>query len=443
MVKAAVPKSWELPVVEGRRSSRPTSPFPLAISANQRYIVDASGDPFLLHGDTPWMLGLQLSQAQVDTFLDDRQAKGFTCLMFEAPGWHYSSQTPEYNNSHGEAPFTTMSPVNWAVPNEAYWLNIDYIVNACFDRGIACMINPAYYGFNSTEGWQTALNAESDADLQTFGAFLGARYTQGNVIWCLGGDDIPSTGNKNKQWKIMDGIRTVRTTDLVTAHTGRNHAASEGWAGFAGFNLDNIYIGKDGISFDDAAEVYAASPTMPFFMIEAGYEGEVSNLSSFRLAAIGSLLSGCCGYMSGHNPLWGFGEPNKNGGLGAANSLTHLNDTGQQQLQHVKQDLLDSYDWHLLVPKTDTSLVTTSLGTSTARIYPALANDGSFAMIFTPNVTFTVNMTVFAFGSVRARWFNPVSGAYTAASGSPLSNSGTHVFTAVGERVLVLDEEPS
>jgi len=41
--------------------------------------------------------------------------------------------------------------------------------------------------------------------------------------------------------------------------------------------------------------------------------------------------------------------------------------------------------------------------------------------------------------SVRARLFNPTSGAFTAVSGSPFPNSGTQNIASGGERVLVLD----
>jgi len=57
----------------------------------------------------------------------------------------------------------------------------------------------------------------SAAELQAYGVFLASRYARGNVIWCLGGDrDEPLL--LEKQWNIVSGFRSVRTTDLVSAH---------------------------------------------------------------------------------------------------------------------------------------------------------------------------------------------------------------------------------
>ncbi len=49
------------------------SPFPVRVSANGRYLEDASGKPFLLHGDTAWALIIQLTQAEAGEYLENRR----------------------------------------------------------------------------------------------------------------------------------------------------------------------------------------------------------------------------------------------------------------------------------------------------------------------------------------------------------------------------------
>lgn len=44
----------------------PGNMFPLAVHASGRYLVDAQGTPFLIHGDTPWSIAVQLTDAEVD-----------------------------------------------------------------------------------------------------------------------------------------------------------------------------------------------------------------------------------------------------------------------------------------------------------------------------------------------------------------------------------------
>jgi hypothetical protein len=57
---------------------------------------------------------------------------------------------------------------------------------------------------------------------------------------------------------------------------------------------------------------------------------------------------------------------------------------------------------------------------------------GSFALAYCPNeATLTVNLAEFS-GPVKAQWYDPSNGTYTAIAGSPFSNSGTQNFTSPG-----------
>jgi hypothetical protein len=415
--------------------------FPLAISANRRHLVDANGQPFLIHGDTPWSLEVQCTHAQIDTYLNDRQAKGFNAILFECFEHYFSSQTPPWRNAQsGVNPFTTMT--DFTKPNETYWQTVDYIVNGAKARGIVCFITHTYLGFGGgsgaagDQGWDGEVRAAANASLQTFGAFLANRYRQGNIVWVAGGDYNPP--DPAKQWNIHSGIRSVRTTDLMTGHGGRNTEAWTVWNGQPGFNLNNIYCGGDGISHDDAAAAYARSGPVPFFLIEGAY-GNAQTDAQCRLQAYQALLSGACGHFFGTFPLWGFGEPNANGGIGAAAALRdYLGTPVTLQMGHVKA-LFTAYPWQLLVPRTDASLVTSGLGSGASRICPARASDGSFAMVWVPGTGgITVNMSALAPANVRARWYRATTGTYAAVG--TFANTGTRSFAPPGaESVLVLD----
>jgi hypothetical protein len=418
------------------------------ISSNGRYLQTAGGVPFLLHGDTCWSIVAQLTNAEITQYLEDRASRGVNLILLSAPEPYYTSQTPSYNNVDGVAPFTTMSPVNWASPNETYWQRVDHLVNAAKALGIVCMINPAYVGYlGAGDGWWDDVNAESDADLQTYGAWLANRYAQGNVIWCLGGDwSLTNSTNRDKQWNIVTGMRSVRATDIITSHAEAD-ASTEAeayphWNGYAGFNLNNIYtIESDGAYvYARAAEAYARS--MPFIGFEFVYEQErdaaPADAAQLRRQSYGSILAGGCGQIFGNNPIWHF-ESARHTDAYSGTWESNLNSTGSQQQGFVKQ-LFSGYQWWKLVPKTDTSLVSSSLSTNATRLYPALANDGSFAMIYVPSSqTVTVVMSALAPSSVRARLYDPTTGAYSTVPGSPFANSGTQGIATGGERVIVLD----
>ena len=59
--------------------------------------------------------------------------------------------------------------------------------------------------------------------------------------------------------------------------------------------------------------------------------------------------------------------------------------------------------------------------------------DGSLVLAYLPTRrTVTIDMTRLS-GPIRARWFDPSNGAYTAIAGSPLANNGSRNFTPPGD----------
>lgn len=417
------------------------STFPLGVSG--RYIIDAQGAPFFIHGDTPWMIVNQLTDGQIETYLRTRSTQGVNAILIEAPGYYFTSQTPATDNVDGDDPFTVMSPVNWTL-NNVFWLRVDHLVNRAKACGIFVLINPAYLGFNGdgVEGWMPDVTAASAGTLQAYGAALATRYTQGNVGWCFGGDFAGDTTQRDKQANILTGIRSVRTGDIVTGHAYRTDADAytywgAGGQNYAGFNLNNIYLAADGSDgYSEAETAYGRSGPLPFVMIEAGYEGS-RTLAEFRRASWQSVLSGACGHFWGNNPIWGFGEPHFNGGAGAAASLASLTSTGATQMRYLR-DLLVSYSWQSLVPRTGSTLVTTSLGTGTGRVCPASYTSGStVALIYSPAVNVTLDMTHFAQGSVRVRLYDVTAGTFSAVG--TFSNTGTQAVTVAAESVVVCD----
>jgi Putative collagen-binding domain of a collagenase len=101
--------------------------------------------------------------------------------------------------------------------------------------------------------------------------------------------------------------------------------------------------------------------------------------------------------------------------------------------------LFTAYAWHKLVPRFDGTHVTSGLSSGSSRICPALASDGSYAMVLTTGASLTVKLSTLVPGQLRARWFNTLDGSFSSASGAALTNSGLQTFTPTGERVPVLD----
>lgn len=432
--------------------------FPLSISADKRRFVTPYGVPFLMIGDTPWMMPNQLTNAQIDTYLNSLATLGLTAILIEAPGFLFTDHSAGAtsngvnmaNNADGVAPFTVMNPFNWVL-NEAYWVRVDYIVNRCKRLGIFVWINPAYLGFLGTtgsgsgiEGCMGEITAASAGTLQTYGTTIANRYTQGNVGWSEGGDYAGNTTERDKLHNVFTGIRSVRASDIVIPHPARGEVGYSLWGpggrNYAHYNADTTYTASDGTdAYSLMATEYArTNPVYPVVQIEHGYFGEATDLQA-RRACWESMLSGAAAILFG-TKLWSFGDAIAGGAVGAASALaTWIGSAGYLQLSYMVA-LMKAYAWWKLVPKTDTSLVTTSLGLGTTRVCPAKASDNSFAMIYAPATTIaTVDMTNFAQSSVRGRWFDPTANTFADSLGTPFANTGTQIFTAPGERVLVLD----
>ena len=54
--------------------------YPVKVSANNRYLVDQNNAPFLIMGDCPQSLTVNLSVAQTDSYFSNRQAHGFNTM---------------------------------------------------------------------------------------------------------------------------------------------------------------------------------------------------------------------------------------------------------------------------------------------------------------------------------------------------------------------------
>jgi hypothetical protein len=51
-------------------TARTTPAFPLKLSADRRYLIEQSDQPFLVIGDSPWSLIVEPTSAQVDQYLE-------------------------------------------------------------------------------------------------------------------------------------------------------------------------------------------------------------------------------------------------------------------------------------------------------------------------------------------------------------------------------------
>jgi hypothetical protein len=409
--------------------------YPLHVEGGKRYLVDANGQPFFIHGDTPWSLVVQLSPAQVDQYLDDRAQKGFNTILVNLLEHEFAIRPPA--NVFGVPPFRRAG--DYSTPNEAYFAHAEYVVAAAAQRGILVLMTPTYMGYNGgSEGWYAEMVANGEAKLRTYGQYVGNRFKDHpNVLWVQGGDYNPP--EKTLLRAVANGIRDVDPARLQTFHGVRGTAAlaflgtGEPW-----LTVNNIYTNESTVVASAFGE-YARS-TMPFFLLEARYENEQgAGEHVVRYQAYQAVLSGAAGHLMGNNPIWLFGS----------GWQTALNSGGATTLAHLRS-LFDSLAWWTLVPDTGNTLLTVGAGTGGSRAVAARATNGAFALLYTPSVrTLTVNLAQLGGPNVRARWYDPSNGTYTTVNGSPFPASGAQTFTPTGNNArgfgdwaLVLESVP-
>ena len=171
----------------------------LKVSPNGLYFVDQSGKPFFYLADTCWLLCQRLDHAEVDEYLKDRVAKGFTVIQaYVIRG--LGKRHPDGNGSVlRESPFIDRDV---ARPNEAFFKNIDYVVNRVNELGLGM-------GLVTAESWHVNKTPEqvfNEKNAYGFGKFLGERYKDNAVIWYPGGDSV--SGKDDAVWVAMaKGLR--------------------------------------------------------------------------------------------------------------------------------------------------------------------------------------------------------------------------------------------
>lgn len=380
------------------------------------------------------------------TYLDDRAAKGFTGVQIMAPVKSQTNNTPAYANVYGEVPFSNNN--DFSTHNANFWARFAFFVGAAKQRGMQVYLFPGYLGYlgDGTEGWAPQINTASNtaAKLQDFGQMLATLLSgYGNVTLVLGGD-YGDASSIAKQFNIVRGWRTVDPNVLISAHGPRSSNAytvlGAHLSEIGAYLLNGIYT-NDYEEYSASAVEYSRPGPVPCVDLDNQYDEWQGHTANYTMLAQNvSVLSGMKGFMYGLVPVCEFGAGFWGAATGAASVLANkLNTDGALRTQYTAA-LYRAYAWHLLEPKTDNSLVTTTLGSLSGRIAPARASDGSFAMIWAPNTSaFTVNMAALTPASVRARWWDPTTGLFSDVPGQPFLNINTQVFAALGPRVLVLD----
>ena len=426
--------------------------YPLKRSANGRYLVDQSNAPVMIVGDSPQALMVNLSTNDAAAFFADRAGFGFNTLWINLLCGTYTGGRADASTFDGILPFTTTIPSTSAYDltrtNEAYFARVDGMIQLAAKQGIQVLLDPC-----ETGSFLSVMRANGANKCRAYGQFLGDRYKVfPNILWMSGNDfqTWRNPGDDAVARAVALGILDRDTNHLHTAELDYLVSSSlddTNWNGIFGLNGTYTYFPTYARLWQD----YNRTNFLPNLLIEANYEfeslqGPVTTAPILRKQEYWTMTSGACGQMYGNGYTWPF----KTGWQ------DNLDTPGAAQMKIMKQ-FFGARAWFDLVPDTNHQVVVSNYGVYSDSSHvadndfltAARARDGSLLVVYTPVLRqFAVDLAQLS-GPAVTRWFDPSSGLFTNATGSPFTNNGVRNFAPPGNNsdgdggwVLVLETNP-
>jgi hypothetical protein len=280
------------------------------------------------------------------------------------------------------------------------------------------------WGGNDAAGWRAHF-AESQAE--AYGRFLGKRYAdRKNIMWIVGGDANPQ--EKTKAIDLLArGIKHTAPHHLITVHNRPEYASASYFDAAPWLDVNLAYsYGETYIHV--GGEWNRLGKRRPIMLGESGYEeesndGRGGSPHRMRRQAYGAILSGAlAGHAFGNKHLWRCDDEWR----GA------LESAGSQHMAHL-ENLFTSIPWYKLnpddaypppppdfeeaeMPARSKQLITAGRGLYGNDDYmpAAVAEDGSFALVYLPiGRPLTINSGRLA-SIVKAWWYDPTAGTRVA-----------------------------
>lgn len=414
-----------------------TGELELEASSNGRYLVDGRGAPFFLLIKRADHLIEKLTLAQAVAHAN--AFPQFSAFMVQLIARFFADE--DADNEAGVLPFSgTISGGHFdlTTPNDAYFDHAVDVVNALGARNRLVFLRPLYPGFEgSGNGYETAIDANGDSSCQDYGEYLGTKFAAcPNLIWVYFGDNTSAT-MVSRMNALRTGIESTDRADrLTTVHLETASTSdSTGTGGVSGWTTTPITATYSlNTAFPPTSENYNQNPhgraltayasaTRPLIEIEPmgeagpGVSGnDVLTGADYRSLIWQIHLSG-----SVHTVLYQ-----------TATAAEEDDDSpGQQACAHLATLLRSRF--HELVPNTGSGLVTSGGGNVGEASYKcrALTADATLGIVhIRDGSTVTLNLAVMAgTGNVTARYYDPSSGVFTTAPGSPFAQ-GSQVFVA-------------
>ncbi len=460
----------------------------ITISSNGRYF-EKNGSPKIIVGCTGWLVK-NLTTAKITEWLEAEDARGCDMvnagIPIEAPegGWPpFSSVDPICTDTDTTAG-CDRSTTNPRMRTSFFEGAIDHLVEETARLGMNVAI-PLMWG--STIDRVLCANGFTQADPTCVNKTRANNYTRwvvrryaaySHITWLVAGEYSkivwfvdPTTHVVTQKQEELDAnqiallngmaatvVANKHPDSLVSIHpdgqlytytpangSSRGHFSDATWLDFSSLQAANNNINRINTERD-----YSLTPVMPVLQSEAGYES--SNPASpddspwhTRMAAWTHVLSGGAGFIYGHLQIWDFDDGWEEYLPGGATPAA-----GAEDIYEHFADFWATHHADTNVPDRTLCVVgggndcgDSAVGQNTW-VSILRSSDSSKMFAYIPKGN-NVNINTAALsGTLRSRWFNPRTGAYTAIA-DPQTKSASFEFNPPGspaednDYVLVID----
>jgi hypothetical protein len=296
-----------------------------SVSPDQRRLL-RDGAPWIPLGDTAWELFHRLDLAEAEHYLDTRARQGFNLILVCALAEENGLRIPD---RQGHLPFAELDP---ARPVPAYWAFVDAVIERTNRRGMVVGLLPTW-----GDKWHEAYGAgpvifRDPAVARGYGAWIGRRYRDRDILWVLGGDRALDTDAQAGVIDAMaDGIRSeVGGRHLMTFHPKGDASSGDFVHARPWLDLNlcqSGHAGWDKPNYELIERDHARTPIKPCLDGEPRYEhhpvmlpdwsGRVPGIRftdyDVRTALWHAWTAGACGHVYGCHAVWQFHDPARYG----------------------------------------------------------------------------------------------------------------------------------
>ena len=379
--------------------------FPVRVSENGRYIVDASSRPVFWLGTTQWQIFRDYTLEDARLILQRSSANGFVFVQAMLLGVGDGTKP----NVYGQKPWINDDPLT---PNEEYFKNVDAVLRLAGESNVTISMTLYHQRYRKHITLEKA---------RPWAKWLAQRYKDvPQIVWSMTPEAkqefVPILRELAAGLREGDGGRHLITFKPDPSPHSSSFIHEEDWLDF-----NSMQTWKDvKLIYAMVTKDYNLKPVKPVLMAEGAYEAgseygfEVTPLW-VRRQAYYSYLAGAH-HTYGHNDSWRILPTWKKA----------LDAPGAVQMGILKRIFLERKEWWMLVP--DQSILASGGQTDGDLLHLAARHqDGKWGMIYLADkASFSVQMDKLASNDVSAMWVNPMTGDTTPIG--RLSNKGVKAF---------------